>query len=204
MKLIDLSQTISEIIPVYPGDPVLEIMQIADFANDGFIDHKISMGMHAGTHLDAPQHFVQGGKNISELNIAKFFGKGILIDARGAGIVDSGILNGFALTSENIVLVWTGWSEKFAQPEYYTDHPVLTESFARRLIESKIKMVGIDSPSPDVAPFPVHKLLLSREILIMENLVNLDQLFGREFEVVGLPAKFTTNAAPLRVVAKVL
>ncbi len=65
-------------------------------------------------------------------------------------------------------------------------------------------MVGFDSPSPDRTPFVIHKLLLGQEILILENLCNLEKLLGvTGFEVVALPAKFRSDSAPVRVVARV-
>ncbi len=63
----------------------------------------------------------------------------------------------------------------------------------------------MDILGPDQPPFLTHKTLLENEILIIENLTNLDQLVGvKNFEVIALPAKFNADAAPIRVVAKIL
>ena len=64
-------------------------------------------------------------------------------------------------------------------------------------------MVGMDTPSPDHAPYKVHKILLGNEILILENLTNLEQLLNKNFEVIALTPKLEADAAPARVVAKI-
>ena len=68
-----------------------------------------------------------------------------------------------------------------------------------------IKIIGIDSPSPDRSPYEIHKLLMKNDILIIENLTNLAELTSHEeFDVIALPTKFDTEAAPVRVVARAL
>lgn len=96
----------------------------------------------------------------------------------------------------------TGFSEKYRQPEYYEKFPEIGENFAGKAIELGVKVIGMDTSSPDRPPFKVHKLLLGKEILIVENLTNLESLVGiKDFEVFALPAKFHTEAAPVRVIA---
>ena len=94
-------------------------------------------------------------------------------------------------------------SRKFQALDYHESYPEITEGFAKALIAHKVKIVGMDTPSPDKSPFTVHKLLLSSEILIIENLMNLDKLLKIEqFDVIALPMNLETDAAPIRVVAK--
>lgn len=216
---IDLTQTFMVEMPVYPGDPKPKLKQIATIEKDGFTDHEITTGMHVGTHMDAPWHMIASGKKISEIDPEKFFGSGKLIDARGLekigpelliGIeagpprVDSSKASGTRVEAGDIVLVFTGFGSKFKEPEYYEKYPELTEDFANKLVELKIKVIGIDTPSPDRPPFVVHKILLGNEILIIENLTNLEKLLNQKFEVIALPAKFETDAAPTRVIAKII
>ena len=73
------------------------------------------------------------------------------------------------------------------------------------MIELGVKIVGMDTPSPDRPPFAIHKLLFKNDILIIENLTNLEELLAHpQFDVIALPAKFDIEAAPVRVVAQVL
>ncbi len=199
---IDLTQTFTVEMPVYPGDLKSELKQIATIEKEGFIDHEIRTGMHVGTHMDAPLHMIANGKKISDFAPDKFFGRGVLIDARGKEKIDADLLAN--IQAGDIVLVLTGFGNKFREAVYYEKYPELTEIFARKLVELKVKIVGADTPSPDRPPFAVHKILLSNEVLILENLTNLEQLIGKQFEVFALPAKFDTEAAPARVVARII
>ncbi len=201
---IDLTQTFSASIPVYPGDPAPKVEQFATLDKDGFVDHQVTTGMHVGTHIDAPQHFVDGGAAISDIDVARFFGRGVLIDARPKNPIDLDLLTGKDIQPGDIVLICTNWTLKFGQPDYYYSYPELSEALAKALIEKKVSMIGLDTPSPDRPPFPIHKLLLKNDILLIENLTNLEQLFNTpKFQVIALPAKWQTNAGPVRVVAQV-
>jgi kynurenine formamidase len=199
MQYIDLTQTFSAQMPVYPGDSVPELTPID---SDGIRDHRLNTGMHVGTHMDAPLHMIAGGKRISEIDPAKFFGSGKLIDARGMDKIGPEVLAD--IQAGDIVLVLTGFGSKFHDFDYYEKYPELTEAFANKLVELKVKIVGLDTPSPDRKPFAVHKILLGQEILIIENLTNLEQLLNQKFEVVALPAKLETDAALTRVIAKII
>ncbi|MCL5666379.1 MAG: cyclase family protein [Patescibacteria group bacterium] len=211
MELIDLTYAVSPATPVFPGDPAVETIKSADYENAGYLNYQIKMGTHAGTHLDAPAHFIKGGKLISDFSANKFIGRGMLVDIREKNEIDN-INEGTpraargvpSLRKAEILLILTGWGKNYKQAGYFEDHPVLTEGFARQIIESGVKMIGLDSPSPDKAPYAIHKMLLEKEILIIENLANLHHLISRpDFEVIALPAKFQTEAAPCRVVARV-
>ena len=205
MKYIDLTHTFIADMPVYPGDPVPEFVQVADLHKEGYTDYRITTGMHVGTHMDAPLHMLEGGKRLSEIDIEKFTGKGVLIDARGKSVIDEPLLDGIKENEKDIVLVMTGFYKKFREPEYYEKYPEISEGFAKKAVSLGVKIVGIDTPSPDRPPFEVHKILLGNEVLIIENLTNLESLVGAgDFEVWALPAKFDVEAAPVRVVACVI
>ncbi len=203
MKYLDLTQLFSDNMPVYPGDPLPELIKVADISSQGFVDHKIISTMHVGTHIDAPAHIMEGGKYLSDYQVEKFFGEGVLIDARGKALADADLLSNINIKPESFVLVMFGWSQKFGSDAYYQKYPELTETFARRLVDFKVSAVGMDTPGPDRPPFKVHKILLSHDILIIENLTNLAALINQKnFEITALPAKFKTEAATCRVVAK--
>jgi len=87
--------------------------------------------------------------------------------------------------------------------KYFEEYPAFTEEFAQALVEAQVKMVGMDTPSPDYAPYPIHKLLLSNDILIIENLTNLDKLLNKQCEIVALPINTETDGALARVIARV-
>jgi kynurenine formamidase len=205
MKYIDLTHTFNSQMPVFPGDPAPELKQIAFVAKDGLNDYQITTAMHVGTHMDAPAHMLQGGKFLDEYPPEKFFGRGVIVDARGKQSADADLLSGVEIKKGDVVLVCFGWSTEFGKDEYYENYPELTSAFAEKLRELGVSIVGMDTPSPDRAPYTVHKILFKHDILIIENLTNLDQLINHyKFEIIALPAKLQTDAAPCRVVAKII
>jgi kynurenine formamidase len=201
MTYLDLSHPLTQNIPVYPGDPVPQIVQNNSITKDGFTSHTITVGTHVGTHMDAPAHMIENGKNISEFPTSKFFGRGVLIDARNQSVIDAPLLASVNLQPDDSVLIYTGRSHIFNKAEYFTRYPPITIECAQALVDAKVKMVGMDQASPDYSPFETHKLLLQNDILIIENLTNLSQLLGKQFTITALPLNVECDAAPVRVIA---
>ncbi|QQR55212.1 cyclase family protein [Candidatus Peregrinibacteria bacterium] len=204
MKRIDLTHTFTHDMPVYPGDSQPELIETADDYEGGKIIHyQLKTSMHVGTHMDAPLHMLPNGKRINEYDVDHFFGRGHLIDARGKAI-DLDLLEGQSISKGDIVLILTGFSKIFGTPEYYESYPEISETFASKMVELGVHIVGTDTPSPDRSPFAIHKILLGSDILIIENLTHLEALLGQEpFTVTALPVKFDAEAAPVRVVAEI-
>jgi kynurenine formamidase len=203
VKLIDLSHVFDDAMPVYPGDPTPELRQSPKTGSAGYAIGTVRTVLHAGTHIDGPLHVIEGGSPLSDIPVGRFAGRGVLIDARGRASVDTGILSDKKLQRGDIVLVMSGHSTLYHAAEYFLKSPVITEPFAQALVDAGVSMLGIDFASPDSPPFPVHHLLLSRGILIIENLTNLDQLAGvSRFEVFALPVRFRAEAGLARVIAR--
>ncbi len=160
--------------------------------------------MHVGTHMDAPAHMILEGKKVSDFGPEKFFGRGIVLNAENEKEISEKILDNVEIIPGDFVLIRTGFENKFGQKEYFTEFPVILESLANKLAALKIGLLGLDTPSPDREPYLVHKILLSQEILIVENLTNLKSLPANQaFELVALPMKLEANAAFCRVIAKI-
>ncbi len=204
MPYIDLTRTFGPDMPVYPGDPEPKLERIAEIAAQGYTDHHLDSGLHVGTHVDAPLHMVAGGKLLSDIPVERFFGRGVLLDGRGKSVLDADLLAGVSLQSGDIVLVHTGWDGYWGEKNYFSEYPHLTKALAQKLVDAKVHLVGLDTPSPDYKPYPIHKLLLGHDVLIVENLMGLGQLVGvPKFDVIALPAKLHADAAPVRVLARV-
>lgn len=204
MKIVDLTHTFTDDMPIFPGDPKSTLEQVAFIEKDTFNDHKITTVMHVGTHMDAPLHMIADGKTINQINPNKFIGKGVLIDVRGKEI-DSSVLKDVQIEEGSVVLLFTGFGGRYRTEDYFKDYPQLTEDFAEKLVELKVKMIGMDILDPDLdKPWITHKILLKNEILIIENLDNLDQLLGvKDFEIIALPIKIKADGAPVRVIARI-
>lgn len=203
MNYIDLSQDISNNIPTYPGDAEVSLIQIKDLYKDKYNAYALSTGLHAGTHIDCPMHLLPNAKTIAEYPIQCFIGNGVLIDVRGQDEISFKSGYNDKIKKDDVVLIYTGMDEKYGEDDYYTKHPVITEELAEFFVSKKIKMLGIDMPSPDFPPFPVHKLLLGNDIFIIENMTNLRELLKIEkFEVFAQPLKIHAEASLVRAFAR--
>lgn len=202
MTYLDLTHTFMAQMPVYPGDTPPVLKQEGDFASDLCIHFELTSSMHVGTHVDAPLHMLAGGKKLSDFPVEHFIGKGFLLDGRGVALVDVNLLEGIDLQGAEMLLVHTGWSRKFRDADYYEGFPVLTNAFAEKVASLGLKMVILDTPSPDTAPYEVHKILLAADVLIVENATNFEYLEGKSFKIFALPPKFDWEGAPIRVVAE--
>lgn len=200
--VIDLTVLLNENTPIFPGDKETLIEQFGDYSTHGCKDHYIHMGNHVGTHMDAPQHMIPGGKTLDQFPIDKFVGKGRLIDLTDGNFEKVKHLEIF---EGEIVLFRTDASKRYYEKSYFEDFPLMSEEIAEFIVSKKPKMIGLDAGSVDnTVEAPIHKILLGGEVLIIENLTNLSQLEGKEFEVYALPLNVALDGSPSRVVAKLL
>ncbi|MEK9159199.1 MAG: cyclase family protein [Patescibacteria group bacterium] len=199
---VDLTRLTMAGMPVYPGDTAPELTQTVHFDKDSCVNYEIKSSMHVGTHMDGPMHMVKDGRRLCDIEVERFFGRGVLVDARGKSLLEANLLPA-TIQAGDIVLFWTDWENHFGQSTYFENFPVLSEALAERLVELKVKMIGLDSPSPDREPYTVHRILLKEEILILENLTGLNALEAKPFEVTALPTKYAADSAPARVVASI-
>lgn len=201
MKYIDLSHEIKNDMPIYPGDMEVKLNKEKDYVRDGYNSYSFSSDMHVGTHIDAPLHMCNN-KYISEYSVEKFIGNAVLLDVRGKKVIDIEDEYYRDIKENDIVLLFTGWDSFYGKEEYYTDHPVISSEFAEFLIKKKIKMIGIDMPSPDRAPFDVHKKFFENDIFILENLTNLNKLlYNEDIQVFAQPLKIQGEASLVRAIA---
>jgi len=201
MKYVDLTMLINENTPIFPGDQKPTFEQIAIFENDGWNEHRFTLNSHFGTHIDFPYHMIQNGKTQDDFALESLIGTGKLIDVRGQIKIHaslSGVKQG-----DTLLFLTHNSQEKNAE-KYFKSYPVMTEELANEIIKRKVKIVGIDSWTPDACPFPIHKLLLSNGVLIVENLVNLQALLNQKFKVFVAPLRMDLfDGCPARVFAEV-
>lgn len=196
--------TVTHNMPVYPHDAPVELQATATTQVDGYSNSVLRMGMHVGTHIDGILHMKTNGVTIDKVPLDHLTGEAVLIDALGRSEIDLTTAITALDLSNKIVLVHTGFSAKFGSSDYFTDHPVLTLKLAQYFTSQKVKMVGMDFPSPDREPFEVHHQLFNNNIIIAENLVNLEQLIGKpHIEIIALPLKILADSAPARIIARV-
>ena len=201
MQILDLSHTITDHMPVYPGDPPVLVEAAGIVAKDGWCDHKLSFGSHTATHIDAPAHMIEGGKELKDYGIERFISPAVCIDGSRGFSVEA--IEAANIQPGDAVLFYTGASEHFTDEKYWQEYPVLSDACCQLLIEKKVSIVGLETPSADnERHFPVHKTLLGADILIVENLANLKDLIGKTFEFQALPLKLEHDGAPVRAIAR--
>jgi kynurenine formamidase len=157
--------------------------------------------------MDAPAHFYNGVRTIDQIPPEQFIGAAALVDARGvaprAEITPAYFANCEpAIRAACKVIFWTGWSSRWGQAGYFDDYPVLSESAAQWLAERGVHLVGMDTPSPDRDPHPVHYILLGANMVIVENLRGLEQIGRDIFELIVVPLALEgLEASPVRAIA---
>lgn len=209
MKIYDVSVPINEKTPVYEGDPKVEIelknsIKKGDAANVS----QICMGVHTATHVDAPNHFIEGTKKIVELDLNILIGKCRVVELSDdvISIEPEHIEN---LKNVERVLFktrnsefWTNFQQGFRKDFTYISHEA-----AKTIVEKGIKLVGIDYLSVeafDAASPETHRTLLSNEVIIIEGL-DLREVSGGDYELISLPLKIDSEAgdgSPSRTVLR--
>jgi kynurenine formamidase len=212
-RIVDLSIVIDEDTPVFPGDPRPSLRRATRIETEGFNVLSVSLGSHTGTHVDAPSHVVASGAVLDELDLARFAGPGIVADVTAASAGTGITWDDLAPVADRlrpgvVLLLRTGWSERYLRTDRYVDHPFLEPAAAERVLERGVRTIGIDALNPDATSphgdgaLPVHDLVLGAGGVIAENLTNLSEVDGEPL-VCLFPIRLGARAdgAPCRAVA---
>jgi kynurenine formamidase len=212
MKVVDLTLTISDKIPTFPGSPQPNFIPWENIKEDGYNLELLFLSSHTGTHMDAPHHFLEKGAKIHEISLEKLVSEAALIKSKKNGCesitkIDiqnfekkHGKIDGFSS-----VIFSTGWQRNLQKKYYFTKNPGLSVSAAKYLASKKISLVGIDSPSIDLGTdhkFSVHQIFAKKGMIIVENLANLDKIKSPKFHLIVLPLKLkNATGSPVRAIA---
>ena len=180
---------------------------------EGFNTTNLHLYSHAGTHLDAPRHFLDEGRTVDQLDLQKCVGPALVADVSHKAPNDFITVADLAPYADRIgpgtrLLLYTGWDSHADQPDYRTSFPRISLALAEWLVERGIWLVGMEMPS--VASLQhkaeltaVHQTLLRAEIVIVECLANLHRL-PAEVYFVTLPLKIDKgDGSPVRAIALV-
>jgi kynurenine formamidase len=206
-RVIDLSHVITNGMVTYPGIPAPEIGAHLTFdesashyaAGTEFSIGTISMAANTGTYLDTPAHRYRDGEDLSVLSLERMVDlDGVVARVRqravagGRAIGESELLSALGGDSPagRAVLIETGHSDRWGTPEYFADHPYLTDDAVEFLVSAKPALVGIDSLNIDsthTGRRPAHSWLLAARIPIVEHLTRLDELPDSGFRFTAAP-----------------
>ena len=212
MKIIDLTLTVSDKIPTFPGSPQPSFIPWENVKEDGYNLELLFLSTHTGTHMDAPYHFLEKGAKIHEISLKKLVSEAVLIKSKkkdGEPITKIDIQKfekkHGKITSFSSVIFYTEWQKNLQKKYYFTKNPGLSVSAAKYLASKKINLVGIDSPSIDLgkdSKFSVHQIFAKKGMLIVENLSNLEKIKSPKFHLVVLPLKLkNATGSPVRAIA---
>jgi len=203
-KVYDISRKVNEETVVWPGDPMTSFRQVSSVEKgDAFTMHRIKVGLHTGTHIDAPMHFLKGGKGIDEIDLSYFLGEAKVFEVSSSDFISYEDVIGLDIQKDDIVLFKTISSNLKEEDAFYEDYVYLHYNAAEYLAKKRIKTVGIDYLSIEnffTEEFETHKILLENGIGIIEGLSLKDVEEGKYF-LSCLPLKVTgVEAAPARAV----
>lgn len=208
-KVVDLSVPLTEVTPIFPGDPKPSLKPVALIERDGYNVSSLQLGSHTGTHVDAPFHFLDKGLKIDEIPLHQFMGKGIVMDVRGkekGSVITLEDVKGKIDECEEgmIALFLTGWSQYLGKDLYF-EHPYLDLVLVEELLKRGVKTFFIDALNidpPDGSSFEGHNAILGSNGIIGENFMNLELIdFDNPF-IIALPLKLKgLDGSPVRAVA---
>lgn len=208
--IYDLTATLETYMPIWPDNAPVDIHPDATVARDGSKIETIRTATHAGTHMDAPSHMVEDGRDIDQVSLNRIVGEGYVIrpEIDGTEISRKSIESVWKDEYKGkIVLINTGWDRKRAfTREFQFDFPGLSMGAAEFLSEHLPSVIGIDTlgiEPYDHKDFRVHKALLRHDLVFIEDMAGLDQLSeGKKYLIAALPLKLGgASGSMARVIA---
>jgi kynurenine formamidase len=224
-RLIDLSQPLEEHMPHYPTHSrFLHNLWGSYWHGDRALTYQLVMSEHNGTHVDAPAHFISDATpsahvTIENVPLSRLMGRGVRVDCREfregdyvspSFVAEWETVRG-SLEAGDIVLFNFGWSAHWGlrphHGRYIDDWPGVGIEAAEYLLGKSIAALGVDTLSPDpplaLRTKPLHPIVLEKQVLIIENLCNLEQL-PDFFLFLALPLKIRGGSgSPIRAVGVV-
>lgn len=204
---IDISIFVDEKTILWPGIPPVKFEKIKSINRGDMVnDTVMHANVHAGTHIDAPLHFIKDGKSVERIDLKKFLGEAYVVEIFGVKEITASLLQAKLKGAKGIkrLLLKTDNSKLWKKypTTFYKDYAALTPDAARWVVRQKIDLVGIDYLS--IQRFTddpsVHQILLKAEVIILEGL-NLSNVKLGRYELVALPMKLRgLEAASVRAV----
>lgn len=204
MVLIDISRKLYNGMPVWPGDTPFQY-DLCSAIEEGEIVNigQVQMSTHIGTHLDAPYHYNQEGKKISELELDLCIGKALVVDMSGKDAIrpqdfETVSLQGF----QRLLIKTNSWKDNLVFPDHIA---YLMPEMGSFLKEAGIRLIGVDVPSVD----PIHSSELLAHHSLGKNgihiLESIDLTHVREgvYELFAAPLRMVeADGSPVRAVLR--
>ena len=203
--LYDITRPLGPVMPTWPGEPGPHLSLIKHLATDGANVTHLAMGVHTGTHIDAPVHFIDGRGGVETFTLEQLCGPARVIAISHPSSITVAELAGHNVTGVTRVLFKTKNGTLWDDPSFRKDYVSLSVDAAHWLVERGVRLVGVDYLSVeafDATDAPVHKLLLSNSVAIVEGL-DLRVPVPGDYDLWCLPLRLTgTDGAPVRAVLR--
>ncbi|NHM32898.1 cyclase family protein [Neobacillus terrae] len=221
MKVVDLSVLLYDGLVSFPSHPKVVMMDHVthDFSKprysapcEGYASKIFMMSDHSGTHMDAPYHFFKDGLTIEQIPIDATMGNAIVIDVSDKApnepvtreMIETVVEREHLSIKEDDIVLFRCWPGEW-NGEGFHQCKSLAPSVAEWVVDHKLKAIGLDLANADIndnMQRDVHLTLLGRNILIMENIVNLDKLSKKSFYFIGTPLNLKgLTGSPIRALA---
>ncbi|GIV95357.1 MAG: cyclase [Herpetosiphonaceae bacterium] len=208
ISYIDITLTITNALPVWPGDPPIALARVASFdSGDQMNLSRLEGSVHVGTHVDAPLHFIPNGKAIDQLDLDRFVGPCYVAELAGEGLISAAELERAAIPEGVRRLLLKTSNSAFWEmptPRFREDFRALSVDAAEWLVGRHLLLIGIDALS--IEPFdaepghPVHRTLLQAEVAVVEGL-RLANVQPGHYQLLCLPLKLGgSDGAPARAI----
>lgn len=206
MRIIDLT------LPINNDMPGVDVSPTKRIATHGWNATTLTLYSHCGTHMDAPCHFLDGGRTIDQQDLSVVMGPAIVVDLSPATPKQLLTVDNFASVANQVtpgcrLLLRTDWHKRFGTMEYRNELPRISIELARWFVEREVGLLGVEPPSvADVNNIDevteVHQTLFRGGVVILEGLANLDQLTQKIVQLVALPLKVIGgDGTPVRAIA---
>jgi arylformamidase len=196
--LLDVSVPVDERLPTWPGDPTFSRRldsSIADGADANVSE--LCCGVHTGTHVDAPNHFIDGAGGIETIDVGALVGPALVVDVGDAKAIDSNVLAEIELDGAERVLFRSRNGRLWEQDDFASEFVALTPDGAQILVDAGVRLIGVDYLS--VGDAETHRILLGARIVCLEGL-DLRLVEPGRYELFCGPIKLVgSDGAPARV-----
>lgn len=212
MKIIDLTHTISEEMPVYPGTEGPKLSGANTYEKDGFRETLLTLYSHTGTHMDAPAHIIDGKMTLDQMDADCFVGRACVVDCtqvKAGERIELETLFAQPLAHKaEFLLFYTGWDKNWGSEAYFGDYPYLSDEALNFIIDKRYKGIGLDviglDPIADSNLILHKRLFKMSDCVVIENLKDLGSLGHEMFTFFALPLKFeNADGAPIRAIAMI-
>jgi arylformamidase len=204
-RLHDISQRLHPALPVWPGEPPVELRRLASIGPDCPVNvGALSAPLHAGTHADAPLHYDAQGLDGSATNLEPYIGPCVLLDLSAAGpLIDVGDIDWPSIEGTERVLLRT--YRHFPHKAWEPGFKAVSPAVVTRMACLGIRLLGTDAPSLDPQTsktMDAHQAIRAADMRILEGLV-LDNVPPGRYELIALPLAIVgADASPVRAVLR--